>query len=271
MRTRWLVGILLSLSAFEPEVHAQQSGTPPNSTLAASSGDQKKVVAKGTVPDEATRALVLQRLRATYGADLVVDEIEVGSVVAPPNWKDYVGSLLELDLQSISGGELEIQGNSVRFSGSVANEAARQELLSGAVDKLNPTYTVKNALEILPVESRQTELDSALAGRTIEFRTGSAVLTASGQRILDEMAEALDRIGQLRVTIEGHTDNVGSAPQNVALSIERATAVKAYLVERGIDPARLSVMGYGPDRPVASNDTPEGRARNRRIEFRIVQ
>lgn len=73
-----------------------------------------------------------------------------------------------------------------------------------------------------------------------------------------------------RVEVIGHTDNSGSRARNLALSQARAEAVKAYVVERGIRPDMISVRGEGPDRPVADNASAEGRARNRRIEFKVL-
>jgi len=75
----------------------------------------------------------------------------------------------------------------------------------------------------------------------------------------------------LRIRIEGHTDNVGSPEQNRELSRKRAQAVKDYLVHKGIAPSRLTVEGVGPDKPIAPNTIAEGRAANRRVEFIIVE
>jgi len=72
-----------------------------------------------------------------------------------------------------------------------------------------------------------------------------------------------------RFEVIGHTDAQGARPSNVALSMSRAQAVKTYLVAKGVAAPSISTMGMGPDQPVASNDSDEGRARNRRIEFRI--
>jgi len=71
------------------------------------------------------------------------------------------------------------------------------------------------------------------------------------------------------IKINGHTDNTGSKELNDALSLKRAESVKSYLVMKGVDQGRMSTAGFGYSQPVASNDTPEGRAENRRIEFII--
>jgi len=236
--------------------------------VAATAAD-KPVIAAGTVPDEATRAAVLARLRELYGAQRVVDRIEVDAVMAPPNWRERVVAMLGPDLQQVRTGELAVNGNSVRISGQVGNEAERQQVASALATAAGPNFLVKNALR--GGGNRQQELlDQALADRIIEFESGSATLTAAGRSILDEMVVAMKQVGDQQVQVIGHTDDVGRREANVALSLQRAIAVKAYLEGAGVAADNLSVQGFGPDRPVADNTTTEGRARNRRIEFRVL-
>jgi OOP family OmpA-OmpF porin len=123
-------------------------------------------------------------------------------------------------------------------------------------------------LQVAPPQ--QDVLDKTLADRTIEFESGSANITPSGMTILDEMVVAMRGMGPQKFEVVGHTDNIGSRAYNLALSDARAAAVKNYLAGKGIDPAAISTRGEGPDQPVASNATAEGRARNRRIEFRVL-
>lgn len=252
---RALAVLLPALLLVAPAALAQSSAAP--------------VIAAGTVPDEASRAAVLARLHALYGAARVVDRIEVDSVVAPANWAERVAGMLEPALTDVSGGELVIDGNSVRIRGNVANEARRQQVASVLATAAGPGYQIHNGLRAEGADS-QAVLDQALADRIIEFRSGSAELTAGGRAILDEMAAALAEIGGQQVQVIGHTDSVGARQANVALSLQRAIAVKAYLEAAGVDADNLGVQGFGPDRPVADNATDEGRARNRRIEFRVL-
>jgi OOP family OmpA-OmpF porin len=87
---------------------------------------------------------------------------------------------------------------------------------------------------------------------------------------LDGVVAVLKRNPTLRVEIQGHTDNIGSEASNRKLSENRARAVMEYLVKKGVEAERLSAAGYGSSRPIASNDTLEGRARNRRVELTPV-
>ncbi|RQR28532.1 OmpA family protein [Burkholderia sp. Bp9142] len=228
-----------------------------------------QVVVGGKVPDEATKSAVLQKLRDTYGAANVVDQIEVGDVATPPNWSANVQKLLGAQLKQISKGQLKINGTQIEMKGEVHNEAQRQQLASDMANTLNPTYTIKNGLRVSA--SEQGVLDQTLANRTIEFETGSATLTPQGKQILDQMAAALSRMQNRTVDIIGHTDNSGNRTSNIALSQARADAVKGYLITKSIPPQQMTTTGVGPDQPIAPNDTADGRARNRRIEFRVGQ
>jgi OOP family OmpA-OmpF porin len=240
-----------------------------NTAPAPAAPQPGQVLASGTVPDEATKAAILAKLRELYGPERVVDQIAIGPVVMPANWNGYVQKLITPDLRQISRGQLAIDGNNVSLRGEVANEALRQRIASNVATNLNPTYTVNNGLRIAAAE--QALLDNTLANRTVEFDSGKATLTPAGRAILDEMVAAMLKLKGRRIEIIGHTDSAGLRASNVSLSQARAATVKAYLAAHGIAEDTLTASGQGPDRPIASNDTVEGRARNRRIEFRLVQ
>jgi OOP family OmpA-OmpF porin len=104
----------------------------------------------------------------------------------------------------------------------------------------------------------------------ITFETGSAKIKPSSFKVLDGAVKVLREFQDVRLEISGHTDDRGSADLNRKLSKARAESVQAYLSSKGIDEGRFSTIGYGPDKPVASNKTKAGMAKNRRIEFRLL-
>lgn len=109
-----------------------------------------------------------------------------------------------------------------------------------------------------------------LSNTSIKFETASAAMGRSSNGLLDSIAHAANACpGALR--IEGHTDDVGKAANNTALSSRRAEAVRTALIARGVAADRLVAEGFGDSKPVASNTTADGRARNRRIEIRSVR
>jgi OmpA-OmpF porin, OOP family len=106
----------------------------------------------------------------------------------------------------------------------------------------------------------------------VQFKLGSAELLPDSFGLLDEVAGVMRDNAQIeRVQIEGHTDSTGSAKINKKLSKERAESVRAYLMKKGIEEKRMVAVGFGPDKPIADNATPDGQEANRRVEFNIVK
>lgn len=249
---------LLPLAGFAQGVAVPAATTAPG-----------QVVITGTLPDDASKLAILTKLREVYGADRVVDQITVGAVVMPPNWSTYVQKLITPNLKLVNRGQLKVDGNVVNVRGEVANEGQKQQIMGDMASSLNPSYVVNNGLRI--TASDQGVLDQTLANRVVEFESGRAYLAPGGKVILDEMVAALKKLKSQKVEVIGHTDDQGLRSANVSLSQARADAVKSYFSEKGIDAKLVTASGAGPDRPVASNATGEGRARNRRIEFRLSQ
>ena len=105
----------------------------------------------------------------------------------------------------------------------------------------------------------------------INFDFNKADLQAGAEKILTEIVLLMKRNPGLKIEIQGHTDNTGSADYNLSLSNKRAESVKNYLTLFGITVSRMNAKGYGMSRPVASNNTEEGRAENRRVELVKLQ
>jgi outer membrane protein OmpA-like peptidoglycan-associated protein len=104
----------------------------------------------------------------------------------------------------------------------------------------------------------------------VTFAFDSAKLNPQFDPVLDKLAQTLIEYNKTVIQIAGHTDSTGSHEYNMKLSLQRADSVKAYLASHGVPAARLVTLGAGPDYPIASNDTEEGRAQNRRVEITIV-
>jgi len=124
---------------------------------------------------------------------------------------------------------------------------------------------VTNATLIL-----QSRIAQAAALDPITFQTGSPDLTPESATTITEIARILTENPTARIEVGGHTDSDGEPEANLLLSQTRADAVVAALVGAGVEPERLVAVGYGPELPIASNETGEGKARNRRIEFLLL-
>jgi flagellar motor protein MotB len=105
----------------------------------------------------------------------------------------------------------------------------------------------------------------------LNFQSGSSQITPDSLKTVNDLAQILKAYPNVQIQVTGHTDNSGNAETNQALSLARAEAVKAELVSQGVSADRVATQGFGEDRPIASNTTEEGRARNRRIELNVTR
>lgn len=110
----------------------------------------------------------------------------------------------------------------------------------------------------------------AQALRGVQFESGKDVITKGSYSILNKVVGVLKENNSYNLSINGHTDNTGDQAKNMILSQKRADAVKNYLESKGVDPQRLTAQGFGEAIPVADNSTAEGRAQNRRVEFKVT-
>ncbi len=226
------------------------------------------VVIEGVVPNEASKQAILMRMQSVYGANQVIDKIQVRPVAAPNGWSDSVARVITPELKKVRQGQLRVRGTQIELNGKVSHPNDIQPTTANFQMLIQQPYRFNAQLSVNQAE--QKIIDDALKNRIVEFESGSAVLTAAGRQILEEMAVALHKVGGKKVKIIGHTDSSGDGNKNFLLSQERAIAVRNYLIAKNIKAENLSTEGMGSSKPVADNTTAEGRKKNRRIEFEVL-
>ncbi|MBX3687680.1 MAG: OmpA family protein [Rhodocyclaceae bacterium] len=227
-----------------------------------------KMVLEGQVPDENTRRRVLTKAQLFFGIENVTDNLQIVADAPRLWWKAKPLDVFSR-LRGLPVFELVLaDGDRATLAGRVGSDSAGSEIAAWLSANLVDGLKLENRLEVdaaLAGSASQGD-PSVLLNETIEFATGSAEVPEAARARLNLIAQVLAEDGR-SVKVLGHTDNVGDAESNRVLSRQRAESVAAYLVAHGVDAGKLTADGAGQDKPVADNGTPEGRQRNRRIEF----
>jgi outer membrane protein OmpA-like peptidoglycan-associated protein len=173
--------------------------------------------------------------------------------------------------QSASSNEDGSYALAVKVDQKISIEASKENFSFQAqlIDKKelqNPTQKI----EVAPLQIDSLQEGSAYAIEAIVFQTDAALLSTDAQFLLQGFASYLKSQKGLHIQINGHTDDVGDAARNLALSEQRAKAVAAYLEELGVPTDRMQYKGYGETQPRVANDSAANRALNRRTEFEIL-
>jgi len=132
---------------------------------------------------------------------------------------------------------------------------------------------VSYSKEVYNIDFRlvKVQIGKRVVLNNILFETGKSILTTGSYAELDRLLTILGENPLMKIEISGHTDNTGSVALNLRLSGDRAKAVVEYLVQKGIDRSRLESKGFGSQQPISDNATSPGRAKNRRVEFKILE
>jgi outer membrane protein OmpA-like peptidoglycan-associated protein len=182
-----------------------------------------------------------------------------------PKWQTgaAVGGAVGAGTGAIIGHQSDHEVEGALIGGAVG--AVAGGLIGAQLDKQQAELS-----QVAEVERpSETELVVILRDKIL-FDVDSYSLKPGAEDNLSEIADILIKYPDFNIIVEGHTDNTGKENYNQWLSEKRAGAVADFLVGRGLNPARIQVIGYGETRPVATNETPEGRQQNRRVELHVV-
>jgi OmpA-OmpF porin, OOP family len=165
-----------------------------------------------------------------------------------------------------------LRGRSTRGVGNVApSEATSKINLPGGANLNVPAGSINFNLARFLGDPSATDVPKTFVFDHLNFETASTQLTPQSVATVNDLAQILKAYPNAQIELVGHTDNTGNPQANQTLSLNRANAVKDMLVGEGVAPDRIATAGYGQDRPAASNDTEEGRARNRRTELNVTR
>jgi OOP family OmpA-OmpF porin len=229
----------------------------------------------GYVPDNNVHAALVAAAGRKFFSEKVVDNLKA-SVGAPAGFANAVVPALGA-LSRLSTGTLVVSDREVKLSGDAFYDAAPAQIRAGFAKDLPQGWQFKADIPVKPAAAPvdatvcQQLFSDLLAKGTIRFESGLSTLDPDSAGLLDHMIETALRCPTLNIEIAGHTDADGPEGFNKALSEKRAEVVTDYLVKAGLPASRFTAVGYGSTQPVASNDTDEGKAHNRRIEFVVKE
>jgi OOP family OmpA-OmpF porin len=227
----------------------------------------------GYVPDNNVHAAVAAAAGRKFFSEKVVDNLKA-SVGAPGG---FVGAVVPAlgALSRLSTGTLEVSDREVKLSGDALYDAAAGQIRAGLGKDFPQGWQFKADISVKPAAAPvdatvcQQLFSDVLAKGKIRFESGRATIDPDSAGLLDRLVETALRCPTANIEIAGHTDADGENTFNQTLSEKRAQAVTDYLVRAGLPADRFTAVGYGSSQPVASNDTDEGKAQNRRIDFLV--
>lgn len=234
-------------------------------------GSSQTVTLSGTVPDENSRKTLVDQAKNAFFSDKIVDNLAI-SPGAPGGFTDAAKAIFA-QMGRLETGTASLTGNAVDIKGNALYSRAADQIRTELSNRLPQGFDVKTSLSVKAPLSAVTApecqrlLSGLLSKGKILFNTGQASIDQVSSGLLDNLVAASSRCPASQIEVSGYTDSTGSDDANLDLSKRRAQAVVNYLVTAGFDPSRLTAAGYGKAKPVASNDTEEGRELNRRIEF----
>ena len=252
-------------------VAANEIKAPPYIFQAYKDPVAQTLTLTGYVPDNTVHAALAAAAGRKFFSEKIVDNLKA-SVGAPPSFANMVTSALGA-LSRLSTGTLVVSDREVKLSGDALYEASAGQIRAGLTKDLprgwqaKPEISVKPAAAPVDATVCQQLFSDLLAKGKIRFESGRATIDPDSAGLLDRLIETALRCPTANIEIAGHTDADGDDGFNQALSEKRAQAVADYLIRAGLPADRFKAMGYGSLQPVAGNDTDEGKAQNRRIEF----
>jgi OOP family OmpA-OmpF porin len=229
----------------------------------------------GYVPENNVHAAIVAAAARNFFSEKVVDNLKT-SLGAPGGFAGAVVPALGA-LSRLSTGTLVVSDREVKLSGDAFYDAAPAQIRNSLLKDFPQGWQLKAEISVKPAAAPVDatvcqQLFSELLGKgTIRFESGRSTLDLDSAGLLDRLIETALRCPATNIEVAGHTDADGENAANQALSEKRAQAVVDYLVKAGLPASRFTAAGYGSTQPVAVNDTEQGKAQNRRIEFVVKE
>jgi OOP family OmpA-OmpF porin len=242
---------------------------PPQFAELSSIIRNDKIQLNGVVSSQSELDSLVSQAQKAFGTTSVENRLTIGNNTAQLPNSGTLFSLLATSAKSSDELRISIKQNILNIEGNIKSKDVKNRLESD----LNRIYIgqVNSDLHVPPIKLSvcQDLVNGLLNNRQIIFESAKAVISSDSYELLKSIKSIADRCPSANFEITGHTDSLGKLALNMSLSQARAEAVLNHLVRLGLKVSRLNAVGYGPNQPIADNSNENGRALNRRIEFKI--
>jgi outer membrane protein OmpA-like peptidoglycan-associated protein len=263
--------VALATDALSVETDIVPGPATPFTFLAEKS--EETLSLQGFVPSDQARDTIQASVNDLFPGFAVTDDLAIADG-APEGFLTMVQAGLS-GLARLADGSFDVTDTDATLSGGAFYESLGVRIADLVASAGPDTFEFTPEIGVAPpppavdAETCQARFGALLSANTIRFETGSAAIDRQSDGLLDRLVRTLQSCPETSVVIGGHTDSQGDSIPNMRLSQERAMAVRDYVIDAGIPENRLLAVGFGESEPIADNDTDEGRALNRRIEFTV--
>lgn len=232
--------------------------------------DGEKITLKGYMPTKERKEMLLRKISNFYGRH-IIDEIDIGAG-EPKAWDSFILTVAK-EMQKFDLSSVNISDNVLHVSGKIGTEKARIEVERELNSFKKDGFNIHCHMVGLDASAKvcQEKFNALLGKEKIKFSSNKSFIKANNHKLLEDLSNIALLCPTVNIEIIGHTDSLGNDVKNEALSLSRAKAVTAKLFGLGIPLERLLAKGMGEKIPIATNESEDGRAKNRRIEFKVIE
>ena len=232
--------------------------------------NKKELKVDGYMPTKEDKKKLLSLIKERYPKQNLVDGIDIGTG-NPASWNELISTIME-GLKGLDTASVHIVDDEVQISGKIKTQKEKDIFTATLKNFENNPYKINTHIVSMdrPIIVCQEKFNTLLSKQKIKFASNKSTIAAESNKVLKELSFISSLCPQANMVIVGYTDSLGNDEKNKKLSFERAQAVVSRLFQEGVELERMKALGEGESKPIADNKTEEGRAKNRRIEFKVI-
>ena len=230
----------------------------------------QKLTLKGYIPSYEVKKVLFKKLKDSYTKSQIIDKTIIGSG-EPKEWMQLL-KVLTKELKNFEVGSINIIDKEIHISGKIKKSNQKKSLEKELALFENKDFIINSHIVALDASAQicQEKLNTLFEKQKIYFKPNKAIIEESNNPLFQTISDITALCPKAHIKIIGHTDNVGNDEKNLKLSLKRAKAVASKLLEQGVALKNMEAIGRGELEPLADNKTKDGRAKNRRIEFKVI-